>query len=398
MNTTRRRLNDDVLFNVLHHTGYHCDITVALMSSCRFFYHEVAKALLRKTIVTISKDEQARKFLVFLAAENNSRYPHLRSLDFQPFELSKKVAEEWLSIIPRFEGLETLRLPHGDNILIQHDGLATAFAQLTSLRHLHIGIAYELSLRMVRDLKSKLVSLSINWAVEDMIWDILPDHTHKEYHPVPFLANHSSSLQELKSSAWYPIDVRPTSDVVYPNMRRFSAELLDYPVIVPLINAYPNLSSIYLMTSYHAGYELTPTSWDSFRRHHNSNLAGQSQAPACVWPHLRSFTGDLIDLYLLAPTCRIPRVWVTGDVSSSDFHLEILRTTLALARPTQLKIRGATAGFLGNEQQGLIAVLRSPACSGLQALELDVMFWKDDREAALDELLVRRSVTIACSR
>ena len=105
-----------------------------------------------------------------------------------------------------------------------------------------------------------------------------------------------------------------------------------------------------------------------------------------------------MDLYLLAPACRIPRVRVSGDVSSNDFHLEALRTTLALARPTQLKIRGAGAGFLGNEQQGLIAVLRSPACLGLQALELDVTFLKEDREAALDELLVRRSITPACPR
>ena len=241
MNTTRRRPNDDVLFHILHHTGYHCDITVALMSSCRFFYHEVAKALLRKTTVIIRNDEQARKFLVFLAAENNSRYPHLRSLFFEPFELSKKVVEEWLSIIPRFEGLETLRLPYGDETLRQHDDsdLATAFAQLTSLRHLHINMAYELSFRMVRDLRSKLVSLSINWLGEDKIWDILPGPSHKEYHPVPFLANHSSSLEELTSAGWYPIEECPTSNVVYPNMRRFCAEELDYPVIVHLSTRIP---------------------------------------------------------------------------------------------------------------------------------------------------------------
>ena len=125
------RLNYDILFSVVENTP-DPKVATAFMTTCRLLYHGMAKVMLRNLHVWLRLDKQVKGFLLFLHAEDGSRFRHLRRLHFSPQDLSSGTAEEFVQVIPRLIGLEELNLAYGDDTLGMHADLASAFAALTS--------------------------------------------------------------------------------------------------------------------------------------------------------------------------------------------------------------------------------------------------------------------------
>ena len=68
------KLNHDIFLNIIYRSAYSPGIGAALMATCRFLYHEGAKAVLRTVPIHITSTRGVKSFILFLRAEELSRF------------------------------------------------------------------------------------------------------------------------------------------------------------------------------------------------------------------------------------------------------------------------------------------------------------------------------------
>ncbi|KAM5542672.1 hypothetical protein V8D89_003633 [Ganoderma adspersum] len=380
------KLTYDALLHVISVTASVKE-SVKLMATCRVLYHEGAKIALRKPI-TIFNEGQLVSFLRFLRAEDLSRCRHLRQLELWSFDPELDGLPVLIETLPHLVNLELLQLPSAEELLELHlfnsaePALLPAFAALTSLRHVEISEAKGATCRFLSSLQSPLVSLRIDFFSDDDItlWDILDTDGWSKYHPTVLLANFAPTLKELQCIAWYTNGNAIYPEKVYPNMRRLSIVLHEFPLrIDPFIRAFPYLTDLRVNTDYHENHYS-----EAIRESHETNVAQQlDPLNSCgAWAHLEHFSGTLVDLYAIGLTSHIPRVTLIDTLRDGP-RVDVLATVLRYARPVHLKLEGITGTMLGDAERGFISVLRERGGANLSNLDMSVKFGSDDQEKDL---------------
>ncbi|KAI1783176.1 hypothetical protein LXA43DRAFT_904150 [Ganoderma leucocontextum] len=391
--STSMKLTYDTLLHIISLSWYAKD-AVQLMATCRVLYREGPKIALKKTVF-ISTAEQLASFLKFLRADDSSRCRYLRHLELgASCSPQPDVVQELIETLPLWTGIEYLRLADAEELLELDPGLTAAFSALTTLRHINFSGVKGGACELLSALHSPLISANISFIsdVDQKLWDYLDDDEWERYHPAILLDNFASTLEELQCVAWYTTQETVIPAEVYPNMRKLSIELHDFPLWVDaFIRAFPNLADLRVNTKYHGGI-LGEFNLEAMQESHITNV-GQQLDPvdSCgTWAHLEHFSGCLVDLYAIGLTSHIHRVTIVDRLDDGP-RTDMLATVLRYARPLHLKLEGITGSMLGDADRGFISMLHEGSCSNLLNLDVCIHFGEDDQEkdlrAVIDDLV-----------
>ena len=381
------KLTYDTLLHMTSLYTYAGD-AIPLITTCRFLYHEGSKIALKKPVVIFDADELA-SFLKFLRADNSARSQHLRHLELWGFCLTPDLVRELLETLPLLVGLQCLRLINGEELFECDSSLPTAFATLTSLRHVYVCGADLATCAFLSSLRSPIVSAAIDFGSESTVelWERLAVDQWPKYHPVTLLVNLSPSLEELKCVSWSKSpETAIQLEEVYVNMRKLSIELHDMPLLMePFIRAFPNLTDLHVLQT---GTYLDDLDLDAIRASREANVARQQLTSCGTWTRLEHFSGELVDLYAIGLTCRIIRITIE-DYVDDEVRLDMLATALRYAQPVHLKLKGIPGSMLDDTERGFSSMLRSGCDPTLLNLDLCIYFDAEDRDKDLRVPIVR---------
>ena len=382
------KLTYDNLLHVISVSLY-ANEAVKLMATCQFLYHEGAKIALKRA-VAVRNPKQLSSFLKFLRAENLTRCRHLRQLELWACYPELDLAQELAETIPLLVNIQHLRLYSVEEIFEPYPALLSAFAGLTSLRHIELYGAGGVACELLSTLRAPLITASIDFLgdSDERIFDHLDFDEWEKYHPTRLLANFASTLEELQCIAWYTTSEPVFPGTVYSNMRKLSIELHDFPLRMDAFaRAFPNLTDLRVRTEYHRG-DIAHADFESIQASRHTNLFTWRQLGGAWRNGLEHFSGCLVDLYGVGLACPIRRVTIV-DASPDGLSTDVLATVLRAARPVHLKLQGVAGAMLGDAERGLIAMLQDESASGLLNLALCVNFGADDREEDLRAVIVR---------
>ncbi|KAI0708044.1 hypothetical protein C8Q76DRAFT_800321 [Earliella scabrosa] len=339
------------------------------MRTCRFFYHQGAISLLQDR-VELTDDQSILRFLNFLEAGDEPRFPYVRNISFRianfwvsPIEIRNRIVKA----VSRMTGLISLSIRDAGRTLKTWPGFGDALATLTSLRRikLHGGGPTMVHLLSSLSRANRLLAIDVDWTLrrEENEVDghgffhtrVSPD-AWPSMHPVPFLSHCAPTLEELSCRRWHthPGPGTPVYAEVYPRMRRLQIVHDSHPVAAHYIRAFPNLTSLHLWTNQDV---ITPTV--PLLPIRNMNMLMQYQlgldSAASCWPHLETYTGSLTHLYALCLSCHIPMI--RFDEGVSDAHLPMLMDVLSRAQPVHLKFYGQGV-ILDHPTHSLASVLQ----------------------------------------
>ncbi|KAL1952146.1 hypothetical protein VTO73DRAFT_1295 [Trametes versicolor] len=342
---TQPRLNHDILLVVM--TFCKKPTISRMMRTCSSLSRSGARLLLNGT-VNINDAYALESLCHFLRADSFSRIRHLRDLELRIDEkLPRPIARQLVEILGRTTHLDTLTLAEAEPILQSHDpAIATAIASLTTLRTLVLSGAEELSRDMMLMLQSPLEELRFQYDPHgDAPFDEMlePDEL-PQYHPLFLCQNFVASLRDLDCRF-----ASPHTGFTYPQL----------PV-------YPNLRSphheAWVAEDEDDDEDINPE-WQELRQR---NL--DDQGAYGTWTHLEEYSGNVVPLYILGLTCRIPSITIDEDVKS--YHVTMLSTILAEAKPKSLSL--CMTGPLHDFRDSTAALLTLEGCSELDTLDLSL--------------------------
>lgn len=368
---TQPRLNHDILLVVM--TFCKKPTISRMMRTCSSLSRSGARLLLNGT-VNINDAYALESLCHFLPADSFSRIRHLRDLELRIDEkLPRPIARHLVEILGRTTHLDTLTLAEAEPILQSHDpAIATAIASLTTLRTLVLSGAEELSRDMMLMLQSPLEELQFQYDPHgDAPFDEMlePDEL-PQYHPLFLCQNFVASLRDLDCRFASPHTGFTYPQLpVYPNLRCLTLQD-DWPVLRPWIASCPNLT-VLSSTTHHEAWvaededddeDINPE-WQELRQR---NL--DDQGAHGTWTHLEEYSGNVVPLYILGLTCRIPSITIDEDVKS--YHVTMLSTILAEAKPKSLSL--CMTGPLHDFRDSTAALLTLEGCSELETLDLSL--------------------------
>ncbi|KAH9921190.1 uncharacterized protein BXZ73DRAFT_104478 [Epithele typhae] len=358
-----RTLCLDVSFHIM---AFADDPTVCrLMQVNKFFNIEGAKYLLDDSCITIASSRQLDSLITFLSAYNGARLQFLKGLCLEMQSLSISVPKRLGALLTAHTDKITMTLldiTHLDSIISSCRALYAAFASLTTITHIRFAGINTVGSGFLRDFKSKV-------KVADLRWDPTPNIRLTESAsdeakiPISVLKNFQSSLVDLSATnvSFQRSNGDNTFDEVYPRLTDLQIQgvLITGMHTRTLVRAFPNLQNLVMVQpSTHRGDD--PTALDA---QHEHNIAEQLAHRS--WPSLETISGGLLDMYILAPTCQVQEVHVTGPYMQT----RALRRLLKRTRPAQL----ALAQFEGDLfTPALTEMLRKPCAARVECLE--VMF------------------------
>ncbi|EIW53774.1 uncharacterized protein TRAVEDRAFT_74910 [Trametes versicolor FP-101664 SS1] len=391
-------LNDDILLEVMSASAI-ADCA-RFMRTSRFFYDHGPLFLLTRNTPRLTTEPDLLRFLDFLHHEPTRRYQLLRRLELSFIaRLSNTSLFQLIDALPRFTHLQYLSIDDADPFLgFLYESLPPAFATLTSLRELRMACVSYTSIDLLHNLRSELVRLHLDFAQPDALdttFDVdIQQDKWPNFHPVPLLARWTASLEELHSDYWYthPSITPPAdSDVVYPHMRALTlTHTTRCPFTMPYVRAYPNLerlavSSLPSRVSSWLNAEEAAEDAQEHAARRLLNIEQQRSTAGSTWPHLRTFDGALVDLYVLGLQCSLERVALTALDAN---HGYMLGPALADVRPRRLELRQWSV-YVGMD--AVSAVLREEGAGRLEELlieaELEVQYAYADVARTLDNFL-----------
>ncbi|KAI0349615.1 hypothetical protein OH77DRAFT_1431897 [Trametes cingulata] len=370
-------LNHDVLLAVLD-LSQQDDIS-RFMRTCRFFYNAALPPLLRQT-VHLDSDDRLRQFLTFLHVQPHSRCSLLSSLHLDAFYFSESAALDLALALPLMLNLRSLRFDDADYFM-SYPPLSTAFAALSSVRHLTMSPIGKYAVGMLLNFQSSLVHAHLDFhavGFDLSFFDELP-HSHlPRYHPAVLLARSIPTLRALTTFQWRMHDHhRPDPSLVYPHMRHLDLDSSHLILTAVFMHAYPNLTHLsYRVQGGEVGPAYNARRAHEFLARHHLNVREQTHNPASTWTRLQEFNGSLLDLYVLGLTCPIDTI----RFSSVDEHVpDMLHTALSYARPRSLEFYGWPKD-LRCPAPDVCAVFRGEAGSRLESLTFKAGIDRDDRD------------------
>lgn len=167
----------------------------------------------------------------------------------------------------------------------------------------------------------------------------------------------------------------------YPRMRHLSIPYLFLDTFL-LVRTFPNLKTLHIERC--GSHPVNgPTEEEAFRAANRAN-----QLASNISWELDSYTGMLLELYLLGPTGRIDSLNL-DDVYEPDGAL-CLKAVLADALPSRLHINCSRmfAEYLGNEAwMSVLAEMRTPQ---IEVLCIKADLWHEEcRQSRMERVMVR---------
>ncbi|KAI0697291.1 hypothetical protein C8T65DRAFT_743218 [Cerioporus squamosus] len=347
-------LNYDVLLNVVAQSGS-LRTGLAVMSTCRVLYHDGARILLQNP-VKLSTNRGLGSFLYFLRGVPHSRPHHLRELSLDMYSgIDPTLARILGRVCPLMTSLESLRIDLPETVLASDPGLVSGLAKLESLTRLSLSCSGDLVCKLLRLLHAPLKTISLGWGYDDwrvgkIYWETIDEDDWPEYHPTILLENFADTLEELTCRWWNTSEdyIRPRK--TFPRFRHLVIEYVDMFYAAPYVQAFPNLAriSVYNCIEENADAVLCDERLeDGLQGNHELNIARQL-LPAHIhggtWQRMQEFDGSFFDFYVFGLTCRIRRLVLDAEPSTSiSGYLPFLAETLSRTSPTYLKFTTRSA-------------------------------------------------------
>ncbi|RPD81824.1 hypothetical protein L226DRAFT_555904 [Lentinus tigrinus ALCF2SS1-7] len=277
--------------------------------------------------------------------------------------------------------LNSLTIHKAEDLLLSRKRLRLVISRIPTLRHLELYNAQKLTCRLVKDLHVGLKSLRLGYGqlarpsggVSPFL-ETVDEQQVQQYHPVSLCKQVAPTLEELfiaRGMGGYPL---PDDSVTYPHMRKLMLED-DLPNASAYIRKFPNLTYLSVTSNYGVNGSFADYS-EEYLLCRQNNITEHLRG--ITWKHLRTYQGQLLGLYLIAPLCPIERLIFKQTVDRSS--LSLLRPVLDTAKPTHLDIT-----FLGNplgpSPLEIPAVLREPVCASLESLKISITLDRADRDS-----------------
>ena len=354
----------------------------SLMATCRVYYEEGPKHLLRDGVV-LSDDRDMRRFAAFIFASDSSRFKFFKKLDLtlsRWFAPTDPVVAHIVELLASPSlCLETLILRRAESMLSSCPGVRDAIVGLTSIKHLVVREGWCVAHSVVMDIRSPLSSITFSSTPPGLSG--LPTSSTSAPSVQGWLDCHSSTLESILTDLvvrtgeatllLYP----PSNSIQYldrPHARIRKLGILcdpDMPDldILLICDAFPNLSCLELVPNHRPSL----SSFKRYRHHssteildlHSKNKETQLRSG---WPRLEQCSGELEVLYAQGLVCEVDdlRVWRYLDIEALPLLCEVLKDT----RPTKLCFSVVDIKHLRPTLLGLYEHERKP----LRALEITV--------------------------
>lgn len=360
-----------------------------LMRTCRFLHTHGFEALLSPPI-TIKTHKDLLPFLTCFQTDADKRCKYVRSLQFNFYNLTELAALELANTLPRMSNLEVLSLAYSDDTIMSHPDLLGAFAALTSVRELRLGCAREHTFRMLQSLRSKLVTLNMDFLGVppngEGFFESVPLEDVPLYHPAVIMEHSRSSLQSITSYGWdMDVDTLPDPALVYPQMRRLDLEGSFLPRTMAYIIAYPNLTHLRFHTFDSEMGHYDASNLEEYDTRHALNVSDQVSS-GLTWDSLHEYGGGLLDLYLLGLTCTVEIVQLHSLYDALDY---MLQPVLSYTRPRQLTLEHWPSNLRDTPPSEVFAALRGDASSRLETLSVEAGLEEKDSSVDIAAILVR---------
>ncbi|KAJ3557262.1 hypothetical protein NM688_g1564 [Phlebia brevispora] len=331
------RLSLDILTIVLSHMVRRPDI-LSVMRTCKNLYAAGIPALL-KSCILFSKKKKLSSFCDFILQDASARGRHIRDLTFFPSlgEIDDdELVEKFTQVLQHATGVEKLTFQKA-NKLVSNEQIATAFAQLKSVKELIVRDADSAMVDMVKEMQSPVETVLLS--VQGM--------SDADKDPASVLAPFQRSLRKL--SSWMPEFDEEDQENTYPNLHTLDVTFWNNIDMGPMIRAFPNLRnlSMYLQGFDDGGLEEDK---DEIRE---KNEQAQEEAK---WEHLEDVVADDINLYIAA---------LKSDVDTLELRLnwqseaEQISAILGDAHPTRLNFSYEAEGGCEDTRDHLTGCLEA---------------------------------------
>lgn len=369
--------------------------------TCRTLRHGGARFLLEGG-VALTTSGQAISLIKFIRADAGNCAHHLRDLKISGDHFSSKAVDALKGLVttPHL-ALHSLVLTDAEAILMpdltsfhlwdpRSSMLFSAFSSLATLKHLTIDRCDEHSFAFIRSLPSSLTTATLNLEPLTM-WSVITDPD--ERNPILLLTNSSHTLVELCGTGF---DIDPAIikyDIVYPSVRRISAEYTSpaMPGTLAYIHAFPNLEYLSLTSPNNRFDDLAVDELEDPLSARplivDIRVANRDDQVnyGCTWHRLREVSGSLVDLYVLGIACQVPKVRILDTIT--EWKCTLLQDVLADVRPSCLVISFAGMSMFGTggPLYWMLRELEVP----LRALELEIRCSANEGAWSLGGIVVR---------
>ncbi|KAI1789247.1 hypothetical protein LXA43DRAFT_1021900 [Ganoderma leucocontextum] len=278
-------------------------------------------------------------------------------------------------------GLKWLIIGAAEPMFEFYPYLLPTFAALRSLKLLVISHVGARCYEMIRTLQSELVFASIHFPPGEPVDLSLAASSH----PIVMLERSASTLEVLAYNCLFdrnPELIFSSPRVIYPKLHTLTLLDSSTPNPIPFINSCPNFAHIFVEST----LAREGGAMHQLQREVNLGLQRPSKdGRPFGWKHLQTFTGHVVDLWVLGLACRIPRLCLE-DVPSEHPPLA-LTDVLAYARPTLLTITFDNHPFI-DILAGFLEALRSDGVSGLRSLAFMIDLMAGDRDLDVGHALI----------
>ncbi|KAI1793899.1 hypothetical protein LXA43DRAFT_884950 [Ganoderma leucocontextum] len=357
-------LNTDILATIVSFAAEWPGTIATMMQSCRLFYHEGPKVLLKKGVdFTDQWEDEIPEFLIFILAEGGTRCRYIGGLYFwlidpDPSEDSEDDAETGYEIdidpdVVRslveflrdhsFPNLKFLELDPAEELLLLVPELAPVLTALPAVKHLQLHACGRLACAMAQGM-DKLVDVGLRYDLDE-------ERTPRplvDIHPLIVLANSRNTLEELllvASEEFLPSALYPQP---FPRVTTLEMNGRHPPILDPFVHAFPNLHILLLRDREVRFGTVMP---DGPIIHEESRRDMQLIR---AWKLVQAI-GPLRDLYLSGLACEVTHLQA---FMAEESTYEALGQLLSDTRPETLIVQTSQPGML-DDATGLPAVLRS---------------------------------------
>ncbi|EMD39454.1 hypothetical protein CERSUDRAFT_111760 [Gelatoporia subvermispora B] len=313
-------LNHDVLCTVTSFLQI-ADV-LSMMCTCRDLY-AYGVVLLLSSGVHLENCKMIGGFCRFVLNDGPSRLPALRTLSFSICRYYVQDTDDvgqcislLIEILSQASGLRALSISHyGDLVDLGGQQIISCLSGLTELNELCV---HDLDIkgREIFQCMTKLTTLEVHFS------------TLEELDPLSLFTGSSASLRTVRLMRCC---LHTPPNTQFSSVRLLQLDSNDYVEADPLLEAFPNLQYLHLVTTQ------TPRDYPArIQDHHDSNREHQIRRS---WPQLRGVKGDVVSLYALALSGPVRSLGITSPYRSNPvFPVDYLRTVVSGLRPSHLSL------------------------------------------------------------
>ena len=373
-----------------------------MMRSCRFFYHEGPKVILKSGAAFFPDwDTEIPKMLRFMLAEGGTRCRYIGGFSFyltdpnlsadpdedpdpsDEVDIDSDVADSSIAFFRghSFPKAACLVLDPAEELLFLLPEPLPIFTALPAVEHLRLHGCGRVACSIPRNM-SKLVDVHLEYNLDQ-------ERTRRpllDIHPLTILTSSRNTLMMVQLS-----DSEPSLPVAYypapfPKVISLDMNGPHPPDLAPFVYAFPNLEYLFLHDEDVPYGSVIPPG-------PSIPVGGRRSVELIRSWKLRQVMGPLRDLYLAGLACEIEHLQA---FMSEESTYEALRELVSYARPTNNLIVQTSLPDMLNDEKGLPAMLRS-AEGGREEFETLLLLHSDENDMDLEAGFVSVFLAVFCT-